>query len=176
MKLNYGCGEQPLEGYTNVDSVQNKITKPDLIADIKLGSLPFDNETFEEICALHCIEHIERGWWPRVFQEFHRILQPNGLLILAYPEFERCAHNFITNYKGARDFWRMTLYGRQDHPGDYHVVPMRTEEIISILNDFGFYDVQYGPEVDEDWSTFLTCKRGKKPVNREELYKKEMFA
>src|SRR6185436_18166651 len=103
MKLNYGCGEQPLEGYTNVDSVQNKITKPDLIADIKLGSLPFDNETFEEICALHCIEHIERGWWPRVFQEFHRILQPNGLLILAYPEFERCAHNFITNYKGARD-------------------------------------------------------------------------
>ena len=108
MKINLGCGESPLDGYINIDSIKNKLTQPDVIANIKLEFLPFKSYECEEICALHVLEHIERDYWSRIFDEFYRLLIPDGVLILAYPEFERCAHNFITNFKGARDFWRMT--------------------------------------------------------------------
>ena len=175
MKINLGCGESPLDGYINIDSIKNKLTRPDVIANIKLEFLPFKSYECEEICALHVLEHIERDYWSRIFDEFYRLLIPDGVLILAYPEFERCAHNFITNFKGARDFWRMTLYGRQDYPGDYHVVPMRTAEVVNYLTSFGFYDIKYTSEVDEEWSTFLTCKKGKKPITRPELYRQELF-
>lgn len=175
-KLNYGCGEMHLDGYINVDAFKNELTKPDVVCDLKTSILPFGNDYFEEVCALHVLEHVERGYWQMFFEEFYRVLVPDGTLMIAYPEFERCAKNFIENYKGNRDFWRMTLYGRQSHPGDYHIVPMRTEEIIQNLNAYGFKDIKYGEEAQEEWSTFLICKKGERLKTRVDLLKSEVFA
>lgn len=176
MKINYGCGESPLEGFINIDTEQNDLTKPDIVCDIKRSTLPFKDEEVEVICALHVLEHIEMGHWQRVFLEFHRVLMPNGQLILAYPEFEICAKYFIENHKGARDFWRRTLYGRQHYPGDYHVVPMRTPEVITNLKEYGFANIKYGPEVDEEWSTFLSCNKVKALKSRAGMLKESIFA
>lgn len=174
-KLNYGCGETLLEDYINIDTQTNAIVKPDKVCDIKLGKLPYEDEYFEEVMALHVIEHIEKFHWQKIFTEFYRVLKTDGDLILAYPEFERCAHNFITNFRGQREFWEQTLYGRQSHPGDYHVCAMRTDEVVAQLQCYGFYDVRYGEEVQEEWSTFLICKKGAPGLTTEALYKKEIF-
>lgn len=173
-KLNYGCGEATLEGYINVDTEKNKQVTPDVIADIKKSNLPFENEHFDEVVFMHCIEHIEKFWWPKFFEEFRRVLKKDGRLIMGYPEFEVCAKYFIENHKGGRDFWRKTLYGRQQWPGDYHVVPMRTEEVVVILSHYGFYDIKYGPEAEDEWNTFLVCKRGEMTLSIKELYRKEI--
>lgn len=174
-KLNYGCGEEPLEGFVNVDCIKNDMTKPDVVCDLRKSNLPFKEDTFEMITFLHCIEHIERFHWDRVLIDFRRVLKDNGQLVIAYPEFEVCAKNFLENYKGARTYWRATLYGRQHHEGDFHVNPMRTPEVIEVLKLHGFKDIKYTPEPEFAWNTFLTCNKGNLPKNREDLYRKEVF-
>src|SRR5438034_3615011 len=167
MKLNYGSGETKLAGFINIDSIES--TKPDILADLKKGPLPFKDESAELIHMLHALEHIEQGFWPLIFHEFHRLLIEDGELRLAYPEFEVCARNFIENYKGNRIFWRRTLYGRQLYPGDYHIVPMVTSEVINELTQAGFRDIKSGPEPGEPFNTFLIAHKGQKPMTRADI-------
>lgn len=174
VKINYGCGELPVPGYINIDSTKNAITKPDIIGDILQGELPFKTGEVDEFRMLHCLEHIEKSKWNTIFAEVHRLLSETGEFILAYPEFEICANNFITNYKGARDYWQMTLYGRQLHKGDYHVVPMRTADIINQLEFNGFKNIRYGEDTEYPWNTFVICNKDIRE-NREDLYRREIF-
>src|SRR5215813_9269378 len=111
MKINFGAGETKLEGYINIDLEEN--SKPDIICDLRKAALPFKDNEVEMVQMLHCIEHIELKYWPHVFNEFWRVLCPNGKLFLAYPEFEKCANYFLENHLGLRDLFRNTLYGRQ---------------------------------------------------------------
>ena len=172
MKLNIGCGETKLEGYVNIDLEES--TKPDLVLDVRKDVLPFNDNEIEEIVCIHNIEHIEFKYWDHIFQEFNRVLLKDGLLLLAYPEFERCAKYFIENHRGLRDFWRATLYGRQLYPGDYHVTPMVTEELISFLTNSGFGEFKYKPEVDEEYNTFLIAKKTK-IMMREDVIRQDLF-
>ncbi len=184
IKLNYGCGESKLEGFVNVDSAEVGVSdtipernsvRPDKICDIKNGPLPFENESCELIHMFHALEHLEIKYWDMLFYEFNRILIPEGELRLAYPEFERCARGFIENEKGLRDFWRRTLYGRQLYAGDFHVVPMRTAEVITHLLEAGFHNIKSCEEPEQTYNTFLTARKGKMPMYRAELLSKEIF-
>lgn len=170
--LNIGCGETKLEGYINID-LEKKV-KPDMVIDVKSQLLPFKPGTVDQINCIHNLEHIEQKYWPFVFKNFYRVLKPKAALILAYPEFSRCAKNFLTNHRGLRDFWRATLYGRQLYPGDYHVVPMVTKEVCDYLLANGFDDIKYCPEADEPYNTFLRARKGK-IITREQVVKKEVF-
>ena len=174
MKLNIGCGETKLEDYINID-IEESI-KPDLVLDIRNQTLPYEENSIERITCLHNIEHIEHKYHPYILAEFQRVLIPDeGELILAYPEFEKCVNNFLSNYKGLKDFWRATLYGRQLYPGDYHVTPMITEDLIPLLKDVGFKDIRYISEIDQEFNTFLTCVKGVRPFNHENLLNIEVF-
>lgn len=173
MKINFGSGETKLEGYVNIDIEES--TKPDVVCNVKFQQLPFKNEEVELINMSHCIEHIEFSFWPRVFLEFWRVLKPEGALFLAYPEFEKCSKYFLENHLGLREFFRATLYGRQLYPGDYHVVPMCTWELIDKLTHCGFHDIKSCSDPDEDWNTVLICKKGELPLVREDILRKEIF-
>lgn len=173
LKLNYGCGENKLEGFVNIDIEES--TKPDLICDLRSGKLPYEDNSVDTIYMIHCIEHIEVAHWDKFFNEFYRVLKPNAPLILAYPEFSKCALGFINNEQGMKDFFRLTLYGRQLYPGDYHVTPMDTFEFVSILKDYGFTNIKYGPDKNEPYNTWLKCEKGEQALTREDVIREEIF-
>jgi len=173
LKLNYGCGETKLKGFVNIDI--EKKTKPDLLCDLRKKPFPYKNNSVELIQCIHNIEHIEQRYWPQVFAEFWRVLRPDGELRLAFPEFERCAKNFLENFRGQRDFWRKTLYGRQLYPGDYHIVPMVTGEVLEFLQDAGFRKIKAVPEPAEPYNTFMVAHKGSLPMNREQLIRQQVF-
>lgn len=174
VKLNIGCGETKLAGFVNID-VEKKV-KPDMVCDLRKQMLPFKDASVDLIQCIHNIEHIEQKYWPAIFAEFWRVLKPEAKLYLAYPEFERCSKNFLTNYKGLRDHWRHTLYGRQFYPGDYHVVPMVTPEVMTYLIDAGFKSIKATPEpLGQEHNTFVVAIRGKLMRTREAILKDEIF-
>jgi len=173
LKLNFGSGENYLPGYTNIDLEEKN--KPDLVLDIRKSPLPYDNESVELINMFHCLEHIELPYWPGIFLEFHRVLILEGELRLAYPEFETCAKYFIENFHGERDFFRWTLYGMQRWPGDYHVVPMVTGDVVNALFRYGFHEVKSGPEPTEPYNTFLTARKTILPKTREDILREQIF-
>lgn len=174
LKLNIGCGEHKLKGCVNID--REKKVKPDLILDVRKQKFPYEAESVKEIYWMHCIEHVETKYWPRIFTEFWRVLHRTGKLYLAYPEFSVCAKNLLEgNTTQPKAFWIATLYGRQLYPGDYHVTPIFTKDLIRFLFDYGFDNIKHKPEVEDPYNTFLIARKGIPSPSREEILKKEIF-
>lgn len=84
-KLNLGCGERKKQGYLNID--WNPEIKPDITHDLNKFPYPFNDNTFDLIEADHVLEHLDKPFL--VMKELHRVLKPNGHLIIKVPHFSR---------------------------------------------------------------------------------------
>jgi len=83
LKLNLGCGQQPLEGYLNVD----KFGSPDLVCDLEAFPWPWQDDSVDEVVMSHVLEHL--GQSPAAFvgvmQELHRICRPGARIRIRVP-------------------------------------------------------------------------------------------
>jgi predicted SAM-dependent methyltransferase len=174
IKLNIGCGDNKIKGFINIDGFAG--IKPDVVHDITQSPLPFKKETVDEIVFFHCIEHIQESLHDRVLGEFFRILKKGGKFIISYPEFLKCVERYKDNFKGERKFFKATIYGRQSHPGDFHVSLMDTQFFRQILKKIGFKIVKIVEESDSNpWNTVIYCIKDKRWTTREELLRAEIF-
>ena len=173
LRLNLGCGSNKLPDYVNIDGEAS--CKPDLIRNI-LDKLPYKAGAAEEIVMFHCIEHINKGLHPRLFAEIWRLLRPGGHLIISYPEFLKVVDNWKTNYKGKKEFWEATIYGRQLYPGDAHVTIMHTPDFVRKLKFWGFIEIKSYPERDEKFNTIVSCVKAARPDGYEDIIRKDMVS
>jgi SAM-dependent methyltransferase len=89
--LSVGCGRQPPQP----DLVRlDKFSKlePDVVWDLEKFPYPLEDSSFSDIECFDVIEHLEDI--PKTLEEFHRILEPQGLLKITTPHFS-CANSFI---------------------------------------------------------------------------------
>ena len=78
MKIQFGCGENRLDGWVNYDN--------DL--DVTKLPLPFADNSAEMIFAEHLIEHLSGPELLRFLDECLRILKPTGTLRLCWPDID----------------------------------------------------------------------------------------
>jgi SAM-dependent methyltransferase len=111
--LDIGCGEKPYErilsnGVTEYVGLEHPDTqhardRVDVWGDAQ--DLPFDDTSFDSVCAFHVIEHTPQP--SRVMAEAARVLRPNGTLLVAVP--------FMWGiHEAPRDFYRFTPYALRD--------------------------------------------------------------
>lgn len=113
MKLNIGGGFQKMEGYVNVDMFQSGVT--DIVHDIE-KTLPFDNETVDEIYSSHSLEHCAMNVVPIILKDWNRVLRQNGKIHIIVPELEACMRNFLNAPEEERWGYRIEyIFGGQDH-------------------------------------------------------------
>jgi len=67
--------------------------KPDVVWNLNVRPLPFENETFDEIHAYEVLEHLGSGVgdyrsWFNEWAEWYRILKPGGLVIGTSPALD----------------------------------------------------------------------------------------
>lgn len=83
MKLNLGCGQNPMPGWVNVD----KRGAPDVLLDLETFPWPWSDSTIEEVLLNHVLEHLGRD--PEVFigvmVELYRVCAPNAKINIAVP-------------------------------------------------------------------------------------------
>ena len=100
MKLNFGSGNDPLEGFINVDFLK----RDDVDFEYNLMDFPYpwDDNSVEEIRAIDVIEHLDHYTdksspvvdfhrKPTIMcfiEECYRILQPGGLLYIQTPHWD----------------------------------------------------------------------------------------
>lgn len=173
LKINFGCGDSKIKGFINCDADEK--LQPDKIVDLLKFPYPFDNGEAGLIVLSHTIEHIQARFHEAVLLEFNRILKQGGRLIVTYPEFIKCAQNYIANYQGKREFWEATIYGRQLTPWDHHVTAMETTAFKSLLTTCGFYDIVDHPEIDQPFNTIVTAKNGTRLLSYIEDLHREFF-
>lgn len=173
MKLNMGCGSEKLTDYINIDMEES--CKPDLVHDFLRQPLPYADKSADEVVLFHTIEHLQKRHHVKILKEIHRVLKPEGLFMISYPEWSICAKNWISNHKGRRKYWEDTIYGRQLYPSDSHVCIMDTTEFRLVLEECGFINIKSFPEPEpNEFSTIVICLKGDAFVNYEELVLSDM--
>jgi len=81
-KLNLGCGADVREGYVNLDVAA--LPGVDVVHDLDVLPLPFDDAVFEAIVCQDVLEHVDLVG---VLRECHRILRPGGAVQIQSPHF-----------------------------------------------------------------------------------------
>ena len=165
-RLNLGCGSNKIAGFINIDVEPS--CKPDLVCNF-IQKLPYKTASVDEVVLFHTIEHINKCWHFKVLSEIWRVLKPNGQLMISYPEFLKCVKNWRTNYRGKKEFWEHTIFGRQAYLSDFHVCILHTPDFTSLLAGCGFKKIVAKPEPSEPYNTVVGCVKGARIPNYEDL-------
>ena len=124
MKLNLGSGEQPLDGYTNLDGAKGDSIFP----------LPFGDGAADEIRASHVLEHFGMSDVPKVLAEWNRVLAPGGTLKIAVPDFRTVAQRYLA---GTPEPTAGYIMGGQTDERDFHKALFDRETLVKHLSDIG---------------------------------------
>ena len=92
MKINIGGGRKVYEGFLNLDI--DPSCNPDIIVDLEIDKLPFEDNTIEEVKAYHILEHLGQGFF-HLFQELYRVCKHGAIIDIQVPHPLHL--NFITD-------------------------------------------------------------------------------
>jgi SAM-dependent methyltransferase len=81
-KLNLGCGLDIREGWVNLDSAD--LPGVDVVHDISVVPLPFEDNRFTEVLCQDVLEHVD---YAPVLRELHRVMKPGGRVLIRSPHF-----------------------------------------------------------------------------------------
>ena len=102
VKLHWGCGMKHHVGWTNIDGWA--APSVDYIHDMR-KPLPLAENSVSMIFTEHVLEHFSHTDGSRIVRDFHRILQPGGIVRIIVPDLEI----FIERYTAEdSDFMRDT--------------------------------------------------------------------
>lgn len=114
MNLDIGCGRSPLPGYTGVDVVPE--VNPDICAP--MWDIPLPDSSVNRIFSAHALEHVAKNRVVEVLREWKRLLAPNGTIEIRVPDLVWCCTNWLQHQ--TNDWHMDTLFGNQQHPGEFH--------------------------------------------------------
>ncbi len=106
VKINFGSGTFPLEGWINLDLDQG--CRPDLVADFG-RNLPFATGTVEFIFSEDMIAYIGLDAVRVFLPECRRILKPHGAMRVLTPDLARLARMYLDEGAALVDLWNRTV-------------------------------------------------------------------
>lgn len=78
--LDIGCGDDKVDGAIGIDVKETEST--DVVLDVEVDGLPYDDNSVEEIHARMALEHMDASL---VIGDCHRVLKPGGELHIKLP-------------------------------------------------------------------------------------------
>lgn len=136
MKLNIGCGKKYKPDYINIDLFE------DLIADKLMNAvnLDFDDNSCQEVIAIHMLEHLSFFETIYALSEFFRILKPEGILIIEIPDINKAFKHYLKSSDTQKEEILGWIYGIP-HKGLQHKFGFPPFLLIEILKKVGFYKI-----------------------------------
>ena len=84
MKLNLGCGQKRIDGFTGVDLIKTPVV--DIIHDLNVFPYPFKSDSIEEIIMDNVLEHLDDVI--KVMEELYRLSKPGAIVKIFVPYFK----------------------------------------------------------------------------------------
>lgn len=111
-RLNLGCGEFPLSGFTNIDVYDGPGV--DLVCNIV--KLPHKDNSVDELFFGHCLEHLTMKEARKVLRECLRILKSGAKIGIVVPEKDLTPKHMIDGdqvegkpYRGHHSYWSLDM-------------------------------------------------------------------
>lgn len=145
-KLDVCGGRNPFnpDEYLNVDIVD--LPKVDLRFDIR-KKFPIDDDVIAEIISIATLEHFREPDNLHILKEFHRILQPGGVLRISTPDIEAIAKGIAEGED--LHVINQHLFGKyksqQTEDFDLHKWMYPADQLIKVLTEIGFKDAERIP-------------------------------
>lgn len=113
MKLNLGCQVHYFDGWTNQDIVgDDPNMKVDMVCDAAM--LPLEDNSVDFIYAGHLVEHYYPDTLAAAIKEWHRVLKPEGKLVIVTPDCGAVFRDYAANKFDIESTWQQ-IYGRIYH-------------------------------------------------------------
>jgi len=158
IKLDICGGSAPKNGFLNVDI---DFDVADIVADIS-ESLPFRNESVDEIWSCHTIEHFTKEKGIEILDEFWRVLKQNGILNIACPCLKSICKAYLSRDLDMKKI-QWYLHGAQTNQYDFHEIVWDVEWLAIFLRRTGFKNVREVPYTYQQHIRKLTFQlRGEK--------------
>lgn len=129
----------------------------DYVGDINDLS-QFPDGSFDVIYGSHVLEHIPQGNMVHTLSGLHRILGPNGKLMISVPDLEVLCRLFVDPSldKAARFHIMRMMFGGQTDPFDYHYIGLSYEILLEYLQaaNFKFVNRVNGFGIFNDTSSY----------------------
>lgn len=140
IRLHLGCGGIKLPGFVNIDHRHTRAT--DFVCNVT--KLPHLSNSVELIESYHLIEHISHTKVHAMLREWHRVLKPQGRLVIECPDFDRA----IERYRAGEEHCLMSIFGLHRFPGDVHLFGYNFTRLKRLLEECGFGAVERHPTQD----------------------------
>lgn len=158
-KIDIGCGNSPREGYVGVDlfvgaEIQDDITKLE----------KFPDNYVESIYTAHILEHLKNDDVPLAMKQVFRVLKSGGEWELEVPDLIWVLQDFLATEESGRWGWKLqTVFGLQNHEGEFHRTGFSLERMQKMIKDVGF-NIEYGESLfSERYNQQVIRVRARKP-------------
>jgi len=133
MKLNIGCGYNPLKGWLNADISADSAAEKVMPAQ----NLELADDSVSEIKAQQLIEHLGFFKAKYFLAECWRVLEPGGTLTLETPDIEKTFRIFLAGNHAVKEVALGWVYGSET-PGMNHLYCFPAELLAALLVEAGF--------------------------------------
>jgi predicted SAM-dependent methyltransferase len=157
-KLHLGCGPVHLDGYTNIDI--RYLPGVDVVDNI-MFLRKFKENSVDLIYASHVLEHFSRWDYKRVLKRWFELLNKDGILRIAVPDFEAV----VKYYTQTKDLNKVMgiLYGGQDYDENYHMCCWDFDSLSKDLKEIGFKNIYKYDWRNTDHSHIDDCSQAYLP-------------
>lgn len=138
MKLDMGCGIKPAAGYTGIDLY----VVGEGIVNAPMWKLPFPDDSIEEVYSCHALEHVPKRGIVPTLKEWHRVLEPGGMVNISVPDLEWCCREWLA--RQTNDWYMDIIFGNQDHAGEFHMTGFTRDILREYLEQAGFERIDIG--------------------------------
>jgi hypothetical protein len=136
IKLHLGCGNIYLNDFINVD-----IDNPTADENFDAFKLKYKNNSVSLILASHLIEHFKFQDHIPLLTEWHRVLKPDGWLIIECPNLEEGCKNFLDEKDDIKRLTEISpqIFGRPDFSvGNIHLSGIWPNYLLNLFRAAGF--------------------------------------
>lgn len=82
--------------------------------------LPYPDNSVEKVLAVQCLEHLAPEDAQKTLAEWHRVLEPSGVVIIDVPDFEELARQLLTQlHEEEKEYYYKMLFG--SHKNQYAI-------------------------------------------------------
>jgi predicted SAM-dependent methyltransferase len=156
IRLNIGCGGNIRPGYVNIDAFA---PGPDFKMDA--AHLAFCDRSCDEIFSSHVLEHLSKHEVLPILREWNRILKTTGMVEIIVPDLPWCMKQWLRLPDSARWEWALdTIFGLQDHPGEFHKTGFSTDRLRQLLVEAGFERIEVSTRFDHGMQSIRALAYG----------------
>jgi SAM-dependent methyltransferase len=116
------------------------------VVDGSIFSLPFNNSSLDGLYNLGVLEHFTEEEIERIFREFHRVLRPDGKLLIWWPPEFGFSVILLNSLGKLRNFFGATDSDPTVPPEISRVKSKQWVEKLLSLSEFELVEYSFGPQ------------------------------